>query len=226
MTSFEAKKSEWHEQALASDDLKAQVGRPFDDEAWQGLVDDIKVKLSLTEGSTYSLLDIGCGNGLLLSQLSNYTSDISGIDYAQAMVTEARKLIPSGNFEQGEAANLPFDENTSERTLCYSIFHYFPEQSYAVSAIEEMIRVTKPGGIILIGDLLDATFEQEIKSNSDLAIEANLPLIHRYSQWTFYTLENILEHFSGHEKVTKIEKLAQPTNFPLSHYRKDIKIWL
>ena len=226
MTSFETKKSEWHQQALASDDLKAQVGRPFNDEAWQGLVDDIIKKLVLSDNAKYNLLDIGCGNGLLLSQLAHFAHSIKGIDYAYAMISEAKNLLPDGDFAQGEAADLPFETGSSERTLCYSIFHYFPEQSYALSAIEEMIRVTKPGGVILIGDLLDDQYEQEIKANSDMAIEANLPLIHRYSQWTFYPLKQIVEHFSKHEKVTKVEQLAQPTTFPLSHYRKDIRIWL
>ncbi len=225
MSNFETKKSEWHDQALASNDLKAQVGRPFDDQAWQGLIADIENKLSFNSDQ-HDILDVGCGNGLLLSHLQAYASKVHGIDYANAMVKEAQKLMPKGDFQQGEAAHLPYLSDSMDRTLCYSIFHYFPAHDYAIAAIEEMIRVTKSGGIILIGDLLDDKFEHEIKSNSNLAIEENLPLIHRYSQWTFYNLDKILMHFEMHPRVTKISLLEQPTSFPLSHYRKDIKIWL
>lgn len=37
--------------------------------------------------------------------------------------------------------------------LCYSVFHYFPNKKYAYKAIDELLRVCKNNGIILIGDL-------------------------------------------------------------------------
>jgi hypothetical protein len=90
-----------------------------------------------------------------------------------------------------------------------------------------MLRVTKKGGVILIGDLLDKQFEQEIKNASDMIYEEKLPFILRYSQWTFCDLTKLIKHFQAkkyQDKITNIEILAQPEHFALRHYRKDLRI--
>ncbi|WP_448213112.1 class I SAM-dependent methyltransferase [Colwellia sp. MEBiC06753] len=223
MSSFTTKQSEWQKQVLEAKDLRAQVGRPIDEESWQALVCDIKSKLLFDQTKPVgSLLDIGCGNALILSELAPYTNEVFGIDYAEAMIEQAKKVIPNGHFQTGEAGNLKFKDKQFDRLLCYSIFHYFPSQEYVLQAIAEMIRVTKPGGVILIGDLLDDKHEKTIKSGSDLNYEQKIPHIHRYSEWTFCPLEKIVQHFSA--IVHRIEVLDQPMSFQLRHYRKDIRI--
>ena len=114
--------------------------------------------------------------------------------------------------------------NYFDRVLCYSIFHYFPSYNYALEVILEMIRVTKPGGLILLGDILDAHFESEIKGNSDLEYEKTIPLIHRYSQWRFYNFKKLIDDLAAY--TTKVEVLTQPETFVLATYRKDIRIWV
>ena len=79
------------------------------------------------------------------------------------------------------------------------------------------------GGMVLIGDLLDKTFEQSIKSASDLDYEQTLPYIMRYSQWTFCDLNAIKNHYQ--QRGFNVEILKQPDHFQLSHYRKDLRIW-
>ncbi|NMP32897.1 class I SAM-dependent methyltransferase [Thalassotalea sp. M1531] len=221
MTSFTTKQKEWQQQVEAAQDLKAQVGRPIDEQTWQELVTDIKDKLQLTVPIN-RLLDLGCGNALILSELASYAKELYGIDYADAMITQAKKVLPDAHFQTGQADHLPFSDKTFSRLLCYSIFHYFPDQTYVIKAIEEMIRVTEKGGVILIGDLLDAEFEQAIKSGSNLDYEQKIPHIHRYSEWTFCDLVFLQNYFN--DKVSKIEILEQPESFPLRHYRKDLRI--
>ena len=221
MTSFTIKQEEWHKQVQEANDLKAQVGRPVDEETWQALVSDITEKLQL-ETKVTKLLDLGCGNALILSELASKADNVYGVDYAEAMIEQAKKVLPQGHFQTGQAAKLPFDNHYFERLLCYSIFHYFPDQDYVIKAIEEMIRITKKGGVILIGDLLDSQFEQEIKSGSNLDYEQKIPHIHRYSEWTFCHLDKLISHLEN--KVSKVEILEQPMSFPLRHYRKDLRI--
>ena len=78
--------------------------------------------------------------------------------------------------------------------------------------------------VILIGDILDKHFEHDIKSSSDLEYEKTIPLIHRYSLWRFFSFEQLetdLQHC-----VKKVEILTQPESFPLSRYRKDLRLWV
>jgi len=223
VNTFDEKRNEWDLQALSSSDLKKQVCRPIDELSWQALITDITEKLQLDDKYN-AILDVGCGNGLVLSKLAPYFQHLFGLDYAISMIEHAKKLLPEHKFETGDAANLRYNDQSFDRVLSYSIFHYFPDQSYIIKAITEMIRVTKPDGIILIGDLLDKDFEANIKGNSDVKIEATLPAIMRYSQWTFCDLHATIAHFSN--QVKKIEILSQPQSFKLSNYRKDLRICL
>ncbi len=222
MSEFLTKQTEWHQQAVESDDFKLQVGRPQSDENWRALAFDVNKKLQLNESER--LLDVGCGSGLLLSHLAQNCASIAGIDYAEAMVKKAKTLLPQGEFHCGEANQLPFATNSFDKLLSYSIFHYFPSEQYALDVINEMIRVVKPGGMILLGDLLDAEYEAQIKGSSDLDYEQQIPYIHRYSQWRFYDLQNLIGRLE--DTVRRTEILAQPSGFALSGYRKDIRLWL
>ncbi|WP_372766437.1 class I SAM-dependent methyltransferase [Pseudoalteromonas sp.] len=222
MSEFLTKQTEWQQQAESSDDLKLQVGRPQSDESWQLLAKDVVEKLKLH--ATDNLLDVGCGSGLLLSKLATNCAYVSGIDYAQAMVDKAQALLPNAQFYCGEAKKLPFASRSFDKLLSYSIFHYFPDREYALSVVKEMIRVVKPGGIILIGDVLDANYENEIKSKSNLAYEQKIPNIHRYSQWQFYDFVQLERELS--DLVSQFEVLTQPNELALSGYRKDIRLWL
>jgi ubiquinone/menaquinone biosynthesis C-methylase UbiE len=220
---FDIKQQEWDLQALESDDPKKQVCRPFTDNQWDLLVEDVEAKL-LIDGELDSILDVGCGNGLLLSRLGKYFGSCHGIDYAEAMIDQADLQMPEGNFSVGHADSIVHADNTFSRVLCFSIFHYFPNHTYAESVISELIRVCRPGGIILIGDLLDKKFEKQIKADSDLDFETKLPLIHQYSEWTFYNLDELAKSATQHTR--SVEILTQPLDFKMSGYRKDMRICL
>ena len=224
MNEFESKQAEWDSIANASADFKEQVGRPFEDSAWLALSADVLSKLELNSASKGNVLDVGCGNGLLLSKIANNFNELVGVDYSESMVNKAKMLLPDGAFTQSEANSLRFKNNYFDRVLCYSIFHYFPSYDYALEVILEMIRVTKPGGLILLGDILDANFESEIKGNSDLEYEKTIPLIHRYSQWRFYNFKKLIDDLAAY--TAKVEVLTQPDQIVLATYRKDIRIWV
>ena len=106
--------------------------------------------------------------------------------------------------------------------LCYSISHYFPSDDYIYQAVDEMIRVCKDGAIILLGDVLDQKFEEEIKDASNKSIEKEMPSIMRYSEWRFFNIEDICRYYGDCGIYCEI--ISQPVNIKTSHYRKDILI--
>lgn len=217
------KKNEWNDRALSLADYKKQICRPLSEGQWQEIFLDIKSKLVIDENAR-SILDIGCGNALILSFLAEYFSNINGIDYAEAMIKKAKILLPEGNFITGEAANLDYADKSFDHVLSYSIFHYFPNEKYVFRVIDEILRVTKPGGIILIGDILDAKYESNIKAVSNKDIENKLPYILRYSEWMFCNLKELEDYIKP--KAKKVEILSQPSSFKLGYYRKDLRVWV
>ena len=220
---LEIKKNEWEQQAKTSEDLGRQVCRTVDSSEFLKLIDDIKKKLVI-DRKLDSILDIGCGNALVLNHLSGSFQNIYGTDFSANMIDKARVTIPQGHFSQGEANSLKFKDNQFDRVLTYSIFHYFPSIEYGYNTIDEMIRVCKKGGVVLIGDLLDQSQESVIKGKSDLEYEKKIPHIQRYSEWLFFNLYELQKLFLN--KGYRVEILDQPDHFKCSHYRKDVRIWV
>ena len=223
MNKFIVKQAEWDQQIINIDNPYRQVCRPIDNIEFSELINDITIKFNIAKKQN-SILDAGCGNGLVLSHLKEHFRQIYGIDYSLNMVRAAQKLIPNGIFIQAEASNFKFDDNQFDRVLAYSIFHYFASSEYALKSIHEMIRVCKKGGIVLIGDILDHTFEKTIKTSSDLEYEKQIPLIERYSEWRFYDLIKLRQILK--DQGYRAEILTQPQSFKCNDYRKDFRIWV
>lgn len=114
-----------------------------------------KITSTLNPKKNSSLLDVGCGSGILLDQLDtlNRSMKLFGIDITPPMVEVAKKKFvnrPSVQISQASAINLPFNDEFFDYVTCASSFHHHPDQKKSLS---EMVRVLKPGGTVLILDM-------------------------------------------------------------------------
>lgn len=100
------------------------------------------------------LLDLGCGLGRHLFTAAQHCSlDLYGIDRSleDLKTTESRSkdfasiLLSENQFQliQGDALNIPFDDNIFDRVICSEVLEHIPNYSMA---IQEIARVTKTGG--------------------------------------------------------------------------------
>ena len=96
---------------------------------------------------TKSLIgDIGCGNGknmLYRNDLVNY-----GCDFSKNLVNICLKK--NLNVVYGNILDIPFETDTFDYTMCIAVIHHLSTVENRKKAIEELIRVTKTGGKILI----------------------------------------------------------------------------
>ena len=118
---------------------------------WKNLVKIFTDLLIIKKDS--QILDVGCGEGAFLEQIKEYKS-ISGIDLSENAIFKINTKM-KGDFKVSQANNLPFEDNYFDTVICFSIFHYFESINYSKQVINELIRVTKPLGQILIGDIND-----------------------------------------------------------------------
>jgi SAM-dependent methyltransferase len=95
-----------------------------------------------------SLLDIGCGDGGLVSDLRSLGLNAQGIDLHLKPEIERQK-----NFVKGDAFSLPFHSGRFDLlTSVYSVFHYEPLHRLR-SLLAEGNRVLRPGGRILLAPI-------------------------------------------------------------------------
>ena len=89
------------------------------------------------------VLDICCGPGMLAAGALESGADAIGLDFSGEAVELARRLVPNGRFQQGDAQVLPFPAASFDAVLCrYGLMH-LPKPA---TALHEMLRVLRPGG--------------------------------------------------------------------------------
>jgi ubiquinone/menaquinone biosynthesis C-methylase UbiE len=106
-----------------------------------------------------SVLDLGCGTGVLTrmiaDQLDSGAGGVSiGIDAAAKMIRVARKKRQSDTcrFEVAAAEDLPFEDETFDAAVSSLFFHHVP-LDLKEKALSEAFRVLVPGGKLVIADM-------------------------------------------------------------------------
>ncbi|HWZ91499.1 MAG TPA: class I SAM-dependent methyltransferase [Polyangiaceae bacterium] len=104
------------------------------------------------------MLDVGCGVGHwgeLLASVMPESVRVTGVDREPKWVEQAGALARSRgvadrfSYRLGEAERLPFADNSFDLTTCQTLLIHLPDPDRAIS---EMLRVTKPGGLVAVAE--------------------------------------------------------------------------
>lgn len=110
--------------------------------------------LAAAPGET--IVDIGCGNGLLTAELARAVGpkgQIFGVDPSADMRAAAQdrcRDYEHVTFIEGSADPLPLDDNSVDKAVSVQVFEYIPDIE---AAMWEAMRALKPGGRLVISDL-------------------------------------------------------------------------
>jgi ubiquinone/menaquinone biosynthesis C-methylase UbiE len=95
--------------------------------------------------ATGRLLDVGGGTGRVASALRDLVDEIIVTDISMGMLEKTPRptLTPASCFSE----SLPFPDNSFERVIMVDAFHHVVDQAATAC---EMLRVLKPGGLLVI----------------------------------------------------------------------------
>src|SRR6266851_4310576 len=146
------------------------------------------------------VLDLGCGDGTTALPEARLGADVLGVDIASNLVAAGNKRVKEQGltnckFQEGDASNLhELKDNTFD--LVVSIFGaMFAPKPFDVA--KEMVRVTKPGGRIVMGNWIpnDPTLVAQILKTS--AAYSPPPPEGFVSPMTWGVENNVIERFVG-----------------------------
>jgi len=114
-----------------------------------------------------SVLDVGCGTGSLAIAARGHVGPagtVMGIDPSPEMLARAERKAGKAPakviFKEAAAQALPFPDAQFDAVLSTVMFHHLPHNAREQCA-QEMRRVLKPGGRVLVVDFTAARREQK-----------------------------------------------------------------
>ncbi len=111
------------------------------DRGYHQLIDDQAAAIVRRVGEGRSLLEVGCGTGLIMQRVARFARDVEGIDVSPGMLEHARARGLS--VRVASATALPFADASFDVVYSFKVLaHVGPIDA----ALTEMARVTRPGG--------------------------------------------------------------------------------
>ena len=139
----------WNRRAPGFDaDFGHSIRTPAERAAWHRILD-----LVVPARGKLDALDVGCGTGFLVFELAARGHRVTGVDFAPAMIAEARRKAADRaiavRLEEADAEQLPFAPASFDLVISRHLLWTLPHPE---AAIDEWIRVLRPGARLVVVD--------------------------------------------------------------------------
>ena len=98
--------------------------------------------------------DLGCGTGQLAAAVAPFVAHVIAVDRSGEMLQTARRRLrefPNVEIRRGDLESLPIDDAVLDVATLNLVLHHIPDPS---AVLADVARVLKPGGRLLIIDML------------------------------------------------------------------------
>lgn len=155
-------------------------------------------------GPVDTVLDVGCGPGLLACAFAREVRHVTGIDLTPAMLEQARKTaqeqqLTNVSWQQGDVMQLPYPSAHFSIVSSRFVFHHL-EQPLIV--LKEMVRVCKPGGRIVVADMAPAPEKADaLNAEERLRDPSHVRALPEEELRELFANANLLEPVVNHYRV-------------------------
>jgi ubiquinone/menaquinone biosynthesis C-methylase UbiE len=107
---------------------------------------------ALDKNKTFKVLDMGCGDGVLLfllkKHIKKYQFDIYGTDLSEIAVQTAKEKLPTGHFFVGSVYETVFDDHFFDIVISSDVIEHV---NFPGKMLNEIKRISQNDTIIVIG---------------------------------------------------------------------------
>jgi tRNA (uracil-5-)-methyltransferase TRM9 len=102
--------------------------------------------------NSFKVLDLGCGNGRLLSVLKDSAKDFDylGVDFSEQLINQAKKQWPDYKFQLSDMQAIDFPAQSFDCVVMIASFHHLYTKKERVYLLQKINTILKPGGILFM----------------------------------------------------------------------------
>ena len=169
--------------------LAGKFGRSYcPGRSWKGVA-----QMLLTLVGPITVADLGAGEGTISQLLARHAKQVIAIDNSEKMVEFGSSLAKEHGFDnleyrQGDIEEPPIEPGSVDLVLLSQALHHAGNPAKAIAA---GYRILKPGGRIVILDLLAHNFEQARELYADLWLGFSEVDLHRMLKEAGFTSSDI-----------------------------------
>ncbi len=103
-------------------------------------------------------LDLGCGQGWYLAELTRLGYRVDGADYSAGQLEKAAQHLAErgcgpARFVQADAQALPFEDASYDFVYTVNAMHHILSPEAQANAFREVVRVLRPGGVLVLHEI-------------------------------------------------------------------------
>jgi ubiquinone/menaquinone biosynthesis C-methylase UbiE len=112
---------------------------------YHDMVDDLELGFLERFARGRDVLEVGCGTGLLLERMAQFSRSARGVDLSPGMLEHARSR--GLEVDEGSATDLPYEDERFDVVCSFKVLAHVRDIG---DALLEMSRVTRPGGTLVL----------------------------------------------------------------------------
>lgn len=105
------------------------ISKAYYEEACKDHKDKTYINYFLHDLPGDDILDLGCGPGILSKYLFDLGYNVTGVDFAEDMISIAKKLVPNANFIISDIEDLDLKQNFDGIILAHFLVHFSEEEN-------------------------------------------------------------------------------------------------
>ena len=111
-----------------------------------------RVRYIRQQAPAASAIDVGAGTGVLAERLADTGMEVVALDPFPGMLEQLRRRRPGMQTVVAHGEAIPFPDDSFDLAYSVAVMHHIADPDKVRRTVAEMVRVTRPGGHILIWD--------------------------------------------------------------------------